>query len=203
MTRDDWREADAAEAWSLARGPAWLDADTLTVRQRLADEVAELQARRDAIASELETLRADAERRGRESGHRAGQSEVADAAGALRRARHLAVEAATTAAMEVARALVESHVAADPSRVLRLVERAMAASASREPVELRVHPDVAAAIAGTTGPPVRGDSGCGPGDVIVVTQGGRFDGRIETWCALLEPDVRTSILSACGVSDGG
>lgn len=201
---DDWTPATDAEAWALARGPGWVETERLDARADLDAEVCALMARRDALQQEIDAAVREAVEAARDAAHEAARAEVAAVVDALEDARRVVIDAAARAAIDVASALVADEVTAAPDRILTLVRRAIDAAADREVLAVRVHPsNVDAVAAGGAGVSVVADASCGPGDVIIDTQRGRVDGRLATWCSLLETDVRASILAAAEVSDDG
>ncbi|HEX9049785.1 MAG TPA: FliH/SctL family protein, partial [Anaeromyxobacter sp.] len=99
-------------------------------------------------------------------------------------------------ALEVARALLGAELAAREDAVVDLAARALGEARARRQVTLRVHPDDALAVRSGEGRlraileraplAIRDDPAVGRGGVVVETEAGRIDGRIEAQLAELE-----------------
>ncbi len=100
-------------------------------------------------------------------------------------------------ALAVARKLVGETLAAGPERVVGIAREALARARSRREVVLRVHPEdaallgpeqprLAALLERAPGLVLREDPGLERGGVVVETEAGRVDARIEAQLALLE-----------------
>ena len=143
-----------------------------------------------------DAIQAEAEQGGRGEGLAAAAAELARVAG-VRRARLEALEPELArTALEVARAILGDVVSAGPDAALALARRALEGARARREVVLRVSPRDAPALRAQGGAlgsllqrcpalAVREDAALAPGDVVVETEGGRIDARIETQLAAL------------------
>jgi type III secretion protein L len=166
-------------------------------RGRELVEAAEAEASR--IIAEAESvrgrLRADAE----EEGHRIGAARAAAllALAAAERDRMLASaeRELVSLAIAIARKVLGDELAARPGAVVDLAARALHEARERREVTLRVHPadapavrnggDALGAILRRAPLCVREDPGVAAGSVLVETEAGRVDARIETQLAHL------------------
>lgn len=184
-----------------AREPAMLDRLELEARDRARAIVAEAedQAARTREAAEVErdeVLRAAAEA-GREDARAHAAAGLAGTAAARgRRLEALEGEVAAVA-LEVARTIVGEALALRPELVVALARRALERVRSRREIALRVHPDdaplvqaalprLAALLERSPGLTLREDPGLCRGGVVVETETGRVDARVEAQLALLE-----------------
>ncbi len=188
-----------------ARTGPLLDRLELEARTRARAVVAEAEeeARRmraDAEAEREELRRAAAEA-GRAEGLAAAAAALTEIASArARRLEELERELAEVA-LEIGRRIVGRALALDPSLVLSIVREAIAPVRARREVALRVHPadaelveaelpGLAATLERAPGLVVRADPGLARGDVVVETEAGRVDARVEAQLALLERAIR-------------
>jgi type III secretion system HrpE/YscL family protein len=173
--------------------------------------IQEASARAEAVVAEAQAEAARLEARARTAGDAvraeaaaAGRREgLAQAAAALaavaearqRRLEGLEEELAQTA-IEVAGAVLGQAAATGPEAVLALARRALALARSRREVVLRVCPADAPAVRSQAGAlsgllercpalAVREDASLSAGDVVVETEAGRVDARVETQLAAL------------------
>ena len=164
---------------------------TQRARARLAraeEEAGALLARAEA---EREALRAEA----RESGRREGLARAGSVLVAAARERDRILAAAerevVALAIEVARKVLAREIVTDPAAVVDLAAAALEGARGRRLVTLRVHPTDAAAVrsgserlaalvARAPGLSVEEDASLVQGDVVVETEAGRIDARIET-----------------------
>jgi flagellar biosynthesis/type III secretory pathway protein FliH len=176
-----------------ARIPAAVHEADLRVRVMVA--AAEAQAAALLVDAEARCVgmfaRAEAE------GHRAGlaRAGAAIAAAAAARVRRLAaIEREVAAiALEVAERILGRELAQREDAIVDLAAHALAAARERREVFLRVHPDDAAALRAEEGRlapllaraplAVREDAGIARGGVVVETDAGWIDARIETQLA--------------------
>ncbi len=187
-----------------ARSGALLDRLVVEARDRakvvLAEAEEEARRMRAAAASEREEIRRAAAEAGRAYGlARAGAALAEVAAAREQRLSGLERELAGVA-LAVAAKLVGRALAIDPTLVLDLARGALEAVRTRREVVLRVHPEDAVLLR-TASPALasllerapalvlREDPGLARGDVIVETEAGRVDARIEARLALLEQAV--------------
>ncbi|HET8540360.1 MAG TPA: FliH/SctL family protein [Anaeromyxobacter sp.] len=186
-----------------ARIPAAVhDAD-----RRVREMIASAQARALEIVSEAEAARDRIVAEALEEGRRAGlaRAGAAIAAAVAARDRRLAaVERELAAiALDVAAALVGGELAAREDAVVALAARALAEARERRDVTLRVHPDDARAVRSAEGRlgailaraplSVREDPALPRGGVVVETDAGWIDARIETQLADLRRAVEEEL----------
>lgn len=177
------------------RIPAAVHETDRRVREMVA--AAEADARRLRLEAEAERSRVFAE--AAEEGRREGLARAAAtlAAAAAERDRRLAALPRDVAALalDVARVVLGRELAERTEAVAELAGRAVAAARERREVTLRVNPADAPAIR-TAGEGlgaillraplgVREDPDVAPGGVIVETEAGRIDARVETQLAYL------------------
>jgi flagellar biosynthesis/type III secretory pathway protein FliH len=163
----------------------------LRAREVLAAAEVEAAAIRARATADAARVRAEAAEAGRREGTARAAAIHAEAA----RARDLRLAGAerevVALAVEVARRVVGRTLELDPGAVVQVAAGALAAARARRQVTVRVHPSDAAAIrAGSArlaallprapGLGVLEDPDLAPGDVIVATEAGELDARIET-----------------------
>ncbi len=190
-----------ASILQAARAPGVVDRLELEARERARGLLAEAQeaAARIRLALERErdeTLRA-ATLAGREEGLAAAAAALL-AAAEVRRQRLDGLEREIAAvALEVARKLVGRVVAERPELVTELARRALEPVRARREVLLRVNPAdaprlreeqprLASLLDRAPGVSIREDAGIEPGGVVVETEAGRVDARVEAQLAVLE-----------------
>ncbi|HSN90944.1 MAG TPA: type III secretion system stator protein SctL [Anaeromyxobacteraceae bacterium] len=169
--------------------------------ERAEAEAATLRARAEA---EGEEARAEAREAGRREGLAAAGAALAGAA--LERERILAAaeREVVALAIEVARKILGRELATDPAAALHLAAAALRNARGRRQATLRVHPSDAPAIREgearlsplvpvAPGLAVEEDPGLSPGDVVVETEAGRIDARIETQLESLRLALEESI----------
>jgi flagellar assembly protein FliH len=169
--------------------------------------VASAEAEADAVRRAAGQVRAAALEEGRAEGLRAGQAEMAARLAGLAEAegrwRSRAEAEALDLAVEMARRIIGRELRCDPTAASAGAVAALRAAGRWRVLRIRLHPegvatagdgapDLAAAIAGGALELVA-DPALAPGDVVVETEGGRIDGRIdsrlETFRAALGPDA--------------
>lgn len=178
-----------------------IPADVVDAKARasalLARAGEEAEALRAAALAERDAVRAAAEEEGRRVGLAQAAAALAEVA-AVRESRlaELAPEVARLG-LEVARRLLARELAADRDAVKALAASAVMEARDRAVVTLRVSPSDAPRIAEARGAlaallrrapglEVREDAELAPGDVVVETEAGRIDARIEAQLAVLE-----------------
>jgi flagellar biosynthesis/type III secretory pathway protein FliH len=163
------------------------------------ERVAAAEARAAAIVAGAEAERAAAIARAEEEGRRAGLARAGAAlvaAAAARERRLAAVEREVAAiALDVAGRLLGRELSARADAVVDLATRALAAARERRDVTLRVNPADARAVRAADARlgailaraplAVREDAALAPGDVVVETDAGQIDARVETQLAEL------------------
>jgi flagellar biosynthesis/type III secretory pathway protein FliH len=166
-----------------------------------AEAEASAAATRAAAEADRERVRAEAAEAGLAEGLARAAATLA-AAAAERDRRLAALEGEiVTLAVEIARRILGRELALDPGAVRELAARALAEARGRRDVALRVNPADAArlradaprlaALAGAPGPlALREDPAIPEGGVLVETEAGRVDARIETQLAALERALR-------------
>jgi type III secretion protein L len=167
--------------------------------RRVREMIAAAEATASAIRSAAEADRDRTVREAVEEGRRDGLARAAAAlaTAAAERDRLLArVEPEVVAlALAVARKVLGEELAARPDAVAALAARALAEARERREVVLRVSPPDAGAVRAAEGRlatvlaraplVVREDPALRPGDVVVETEAGRVDARVETQLELL------------------
>lgn len=166
-------------------------------RGLLAAAEADAARIRASAEGERERLRADALAEGRAEG--LGRAAAALACAAAERDRRLAALAPEVAALavDVARRVLGRELAQDPAAVVDLAARALAQARERREVVLRVSPEDAALVRGAEGRlaallarapglVVREDASLERGGVVVETEAGRIDARVEAQLAAME-----------------
>ncbi|GAO03911.1 FliH/SctL family protein [Anaeromyxobacter sp. PSR-1] len=153
----------------------------------------------EAAAAEREAIRAEAVREGREEGMARAAAALATA-GEARAARLAGLEREVARlALDVARQLLGRELAAAPEAVADLAARALARAKDCRELVLRASPAdaallraeparsrLAALLARPEGPALREDPALPPGAVVVETEAGRIDARVEAQLAALE-----------------
>ena len=152
---------------------------------------------RGAAEAECEEALRTAVRAGREEGL-AGAATALLAAAEVRQRRLEGLEREiATVALEVARKLVGRALSERPELVAELARRALEPVRARREVLLRVspadapllraeQPRLAALLDRAPGVALREDEGIEPGGVVVETEAGRVDARVETQLSVLE-----------------
>lgn len=163
----------------------------------LADaEEAAARLRGEAAGAREAALR-EAVRAGREEGLAAAAAALAGAALCREQRLEALEEEVAAAALEVARAVLGAELTATPERVLELARRALQPVRDRREVVLRVHPAdapllraaqgrLAALLSRAPGLALREDWEVARGGVVVETEAGLVDARVESQLALLE-----------------
>jgi type III secretion protein L len=186
---------------SAGRAQSFVHRVELEARARAEALLAEAEEtasrlRDEAAAARASTLR-EAAREGREEGLASAASALAGVALA-REQRLRALEAEVAAvALEVARVLLGGELAAAPERVLELARRALRPVRDRREVVLRLNPadvplvragqgGLAAQLSRAPGLSLREDAAMARGGVVVETEAGSVDARVEAQLALLE-----------------
>jgi flagellar biosynthesis/type III secretory pathway protein FliH len=170
-------------------------------RERARAVLAEAEAQANRIRADAEAASASVFARAVEEGRREGHARAAAVllqAEAERGRRLAALEGEVAAlALAVARKVLGDALAADRSAVVALASRALAEVRDRREVSVRVHPadapalrdaasSLGALVARAGGISIQEDRALAPGDVLVETEAGRVDARIDTQLALLE-----------------
>lgn len=182
------RRIEAAVFEAGARARALLDAAG-----------AEAERIRAAAEADRAAIRAAAEREGREAGLGQAAAALVRAAEA-RAARLVGLEREVARlALDVARQVLGRELAASPDAVADLAARALAQVRDRREVAVRASPADAAVLRAepvrsrlgallsrTASLELREDAALPPGAVVVETEAGRIDARIEAQLAALE-----------------
>lgn len=177
---------------------------TARARTIVAEAEAAAERLRAEALAEREALRAEAVEAGRQEGLGRAAAALADAA--AERERRLAGLSREVAglALDVARRLLGRELTGDPAAVVDLAAQALAAARERREVTLRVNPADAPALRSAEGRlgalllrapglALREDPSIAPGGVVVETEAGTLDARVEAQLAALEralEDVR-------------
>jgi type III secretion protein L len=164
----------------------------------LLAEAAETASRLGAEAADerASTLR-EAARAGREEGLASAAAALARVALAREQRLQALEEEVGVVALEVARLLLGSELAAAPERVLDLARRALRPVRDRREVVLRLNPadvplvragqgELVAHLSRAPGLSLREDAAVARGGVVVETEAGSVDARVEAQLALLE-----------------
>lgn len=183
-----------------AAGGRRIEAEVFDAAARARELVARAEAEATAIRAVAEAdaarVRAEADALGRAEGLARAAATLVEAARARDR-RLAAVEREVLAlAVEVARKILGRELALAPGAVLDVVREALAAARDRREVALRVNPADATAVragadalartlARAEGLAVREDPAVPAGGVVVETEAGLLDARLETQLALL------------------
>jgi type III secretion protein L len=190
-----------ASILQAARAPGVVDRLELEARERARGLLAEAQETAAQIRLGAERERDEALRAAAVAGREEGLAAAAAAllaAAEVRRHRLDGVEREIAAvALEVARKLVGRVVAERPELVTELARRALEPVRARREVLLRVNPAdaprlreeqprLAGLLDRAPGVSVREDAGIEPGGVVVETEAGRVDARVEAQLAVLE-----------------
>lgn len=190
-----------ARILKATRAPAVLDRLEVEARERARALMAEAEAaaqrtRAAAEAERGEVLRAAAHA-GMEEGRARAAAALAEVAVARARRLERIEEELAGVALEVARKILGEALCAAPERVLALVRSALAPVRDRREVVLRLHPlDVelvraelprlSALLGRALGLALHEDAGLARGGVVVETEAGRVDARVEAQLELLE-----------------
>lgn len=190
-----------ASILQAARAPGVVDRLELEVRERARGLLAEAQETAAQIRLGAERERDEALRAAAVAGREEGLAAAAAAllaAAEMRRQRLVGLEREIAAvALEVARKLVGRVVGERPELVTELARRALEPVRARREVLLRVNPAdaprlreeqprLAALLDRAPGISIREDPGIEPGGVVVETEAGRVDARVEAQLAVLE-----------------
>ncbi len=186
-------------------GPRRVAAEVYRASQRARRilEAAESDAGRIRGEAEVERerLRVEAVASGREEGR--AQASAAVARGALERDRLLASAEGELVrlAVAIAEKILQREVARDEGAVVEMAARALAQARQRREVTLRIHPDDAGAIrrshrrllsalSRARALELREDAAVARGGVLVETEAGVVDGRLETQLAAIGAVLR-------------
>jgi len=191
-------KAEQGRSWAGRRIAAEVWQAGETARAVVASAQAEAAALRrealEALEAELGALRrsarAAAEAEGREAGRAAAATTLVRAAAERDRWLESARGEALDLAVEMARRILARELALAPGAVRGAAQEALRAARGRRRLRLRVHPAGAAALrdgqgdglAGGLGPAVavEADPSLSPGDVVLETEAGTVDARVET-----------------------
>lgn len=178
------------------RIPAAVHAADRRVREMVAAAEEEARAIRQGAEAERRRVLAEAAERGRTEGMARVGALLADAAAERDRAIAAAEPEIVALAIEIARKVLARELSEGGARAaVDLAARAVAGARRRRLVALRVSPADADAVRqcgarlaalveeGTLS--IREDPALAPGDVVVETEAGRIDARVETQLALL------------------
>jgi len=184
-----------------ARTPAVVHRFELEARERARTLVAEAESQAARLLASAEAERAQVLRAAAHAGVEEGRARAAAALARVadvreRRMAELEEELAAVA-LEVARRILAEAIAARPETVAALARRALEPVRARREVALRVHPEdapgvraelphLAALLVRAPGICLREDAAVGRGGVVVETEAGRVDARVEAQLALLE-----------------
>ena len=165
-------------------------------RARLAEADAEAERILAAAREERARIHAEAAEAGRQEG--LGRAAATMAGAAAERERRLADLAGEVAALalEVARKVLGRELALDPEAVVALAAAAVAEARERREVALRVSPGdapalrrsegrLAALLARAPGLSLREDPSLAPGEMVIETEAGTIDARVEAQLAAL------------------
>lgn len=191
-------EDDAAEAWlAEARTPGWVAAEELTLRARLAREVAELEAKRASIQSELESLRSEALAAARTEGLEHAAHGVAQLERTMRQNATARTNAAASAVLAATEAVIREMVDLDPQLVVRRIEQLIAARV-QSVQRIRVSPDVARAARqiDTRGFVLVADASLSGIDAVAELPGGQIDARLSTLLPVLAAEIEVLLCEA-------
>lgn len=181
--------------------PRRIPAEVMDARSRAEALLAAARAEADAIRAAAEAAREEVRAAAEADGLRIARARAAaELAGfAAERDRRLAALAPEVArlGLEVARRLLGRELSADADAVTALAARALREARDRAVVTLRIAPAdapridaargaLAALLRRAPGLEVREDAALAPGDVVVETEGGRIDARIEAQLEVLE-----------------
>jgi type III secretion protein L len=166
-------------------------------RAIVAEAESEAERIRDAAREDHRRARAEAAEAGRQEG--LGRAAATLAGAAAERERRLAGLAGEVArlALDVARQVLGRELSLEPGAVVDLAARALAEARDRREVVIRVSPGDAPALrsaegrlatllARAPGVVVREDPSLARGDVVVETEAGTIDARVEAQLAALE-----------------
>jgi type III secretion system HrpE/YscL family protein len=169
-----------------------IPAEAFAAVRRAAARLAEAEEQAGAIVAraeaDREAIRAKAEEAGRRQARAEAGAILAGAARARDRLLAASEREVVAVAIDVARKVIARELSTDPAAVGGMAASALGAARVRRQVTLRVHPDDAAATrawvgsgpAGVPGVGIEEDGRLAPGDVVVETEAGRIDARVET-----------------------
>jgi flagellar assembly protein FliH len=185
-----WKAGQGAEPWPRRRIRAaeWMAAGR--AEAMIAGAEAEAEAVRLAAADD----RAAAVEEGLREGRRAASAQLADRLAALAEAQRAwlvrAEEEALDLAVEMARRIVGQELRADPTAAAQGALLALRAAGRRRALRVRLPPQTVAQLQERTAHLVEASAGASlelvadpalrPGDVVVETEAGHVDGRIDT-----------------------
>jgi type III secretion system HrpE/YscL family protein len=193
-----------ASILKAARAPVLVDRLELEARERARALLEEAESKAARIVAEAEAQRETLYRASARAGVEEGRAEAGAAlarAAEVRQRRLLEVEEELAAvALEVARKILGEELAARPEAVAVLARRALEPVRGRREVALRVHPEdgprvraelprLSALLERAPGLCLREDAAVGRGGVVVETEAGRVDARVEAQLALLEQSL--------------
>lgn len=152
---------------------------------------------RSEIAAERERARAEAEGEGYESGRARAAALLASAAAERDRILRTLAREVASLSVDVARRVLGRELTTDPAAVVDVAARVLESARERAVVTLRAspadvprlraaEPRLAALLARAPGLTVREDPSLSAGDVVVETEAGRLDGRVDAQLAALE-----------------
>jgi flagellar biosynthesis/type III secretory pathway protein FliH len=155
--------------------------------------------RRDACA-ELEARRAEAEAHGYQAGLARAAAALLEGEARRDAALGAAEDELLDLALELARRLVGERLERAPEAVRGAAAEALQAARGRRRVSLHLHPEAAEALGREVGPlgalaalpavELVADPALGRGDVLVETEAGAVDGRLEVRLAALREALR-------------
>jgi flagellar biosynthesis/type III secretory pathway protein FliH len=184
-----------------ARDSAVVDALELAARERARVVLAEAEGQAASVraeaAREREVALQNATRAGREEGLASAAAALLSVAEARQRRLEAAEGEIAAVALQVARKLVGRAVCEHPELVAELTRQALEPVRSRREVLVRVNPRDAPLLRAeqprlrelldrAPGIAVREDAAIDPGGVVVETEAGRVDARVEAQLAVLE-----------------
>jgi flagellar biosynthesis/type III secretory pathway protein FliH len=167
--------------------------------------VASAEAEAEAVRRSAGEVRAAAREEGQAEGLRAAEAELVERLAVLGEAHRrwqARLEAeALDLAVEMARRIVGRELRADPAVAAEGALQAIRAAGSRRALRVRLHPETVGLVrarapalveeAGGAAPELLADPSLSPGDVVVETEAGLVDGRVdsrlESLRAALEP----------------
>jgi flagellar biosynthesis/type III secretory pathway protein FliH len=183
-----------------ARSSGRIAAEALEAGERARAVVARAEADAQAIRATADAardeVRAEAAREGRREAMAGAAAALVEAAAARDGLLASAEREVAALGVEVARRLLRGALAVDPGAAVALAAGVVEAARAHRQVAVRVHPADAAALragadrlrplaARARALEIREDPALTPGDVVVETEAGRIDGRLETRLGLL------------------
>jgi flagellar biosynthesis/type III secretory pathway protein FliH len=165
-------------------------------RAVVARAEADARAIRAAADAARDEVRAEAAREGRREALAGAAAALVEAAAARDGLLASAEREVAALGVEVARRLLRGALAVDPGAAVALAAGVVEAARAHRQVAVRVHPADAASLragaeqlrplaARARALEIREDPALTPGDVVVETEAGRIDGRLETRLGLL------------------